>query len=481
MTVLELPRQRPSGIEIVDGRDVLEGFARSHAGECPTPFGIARPRLERDVEELVRWANRNAVALVPVSSPGGPRRRGDTAPAKPALVVDLSGMNRLVHADGSDAIAIIEPGLTFPHLDEQLRPHGLRAFKPLLPRRTKSVLAAYLEREPMTAMRDHWDTSDPLAALSVTFGSAETFRTGTASLPGPLEDNLKRGNRQMMSPGPIASDYTRVLLGSQGTLGIVSWASIYCERIPVREEAYFYGAEDFAAVAELARLLAMRQLGAHCFILDSVQARAALGQGLDMPASDTAAPRWLLYVCISAPDLAPDACIAWQRADLVDLAQVAGTCAVGEAEGLSASALAARIQDMPATCYKDAPLGAHREVFCLTQLDKTASLIAAVEPLLAEARANGLGAGAYVQPTIQGASCHLEFTLFHAPQAVAQAITLERRMIATLVDAGGFLSRPYGAWSGVAFERDASIVPYLRKVKDMFDPNGLLNPNRLCF
>lgn len=481
MTALQLPRQRPPGIEIEDAQRTLENFARSHVGDCPAPLGIARPRDERQVEELVLWANRHGIALVPVSSPGGPRRRGDTAPAKPALVVDLSRMDRLVHADARDAIAIIEPGLTFPEFDEKLRPYRLRAFKPLLPRRTKSVLAAYLEREPMTAVRDHWDTSDPLAALSVTFGSGETFRTGTAGIPGTLEENLKRGNRQMMSPGPIASDYTRVLLGSQGTLGIVSWGSIYCERIPAREEAYFYGADDYAAVAELARVLALRQLGAHCFILDSVQAAAALGHGGDAFASDARVPRWLLYVAISAADVSPDACMAWQRTDLAELAKAAGTRLVDDVDGFGAGVLAARMSDLPVTPYKDAPLGAHREVFCLTQLDKVADLIAAVQPLLVEAKAGGIVAGIYVQPTIQGSSCHLEFTLFHAPQAAAQAETTEQRMIEALAGAGGFLSRPYARWSDVAYQRDPDIVPYLRKVKDMFDPNNVLNPNRLCF
>lgn len=96
------------------------------------------------------------------------------------------------------------------------------------------MLAAFLEREPTVAPRDHWDSSDPLAALSITCGGGETFRSGAAGIPGTLDEQLKGGNRQMMSPGPIVSDYTRFLLGSQGTLGIVGWASIYRERIPVR-------------------------------------------------------------------------------------------------------------------------------------------------------------------------------------------------------------------------------------------------------
>lgn len=491
MTAKLLPRSLPTNVDIDNRHSALEAFVKSHVGHCDMPLGIARPQSEKQVVALVNWANQHEVALVVSSSAGGLRRRGDTTLSGPALVIDLSNMNRMIHADSRDAIAIIEPGLTFPEFDRLLLPYGLRSFKPLLPRRNKSVLTTYLEREPTIAPRDHWDTTDPLASLSITFGSGESFRTGGASIPGTLEENLDRGNRQMMAAGPIATDYTRVLLGSQGTLGIVSWASIYCERIPAREEPRFYGAEDYASVAEFARLLSLRQLGAHCFVLDRVQAAAALGYGgvgfdrLRQADGCTAAlPQWLLYVNITAPDAMPDACMAWQFEDLKTLADTAGVRFLDDPEGLSATALAVRLQELPTVFYKDAPLGAHSEVFCLSQLDRVPQLLAVAEPLIREvstSTCDGVVAGVYVQPTVQGVSCHLEFTLFHTPKYAAHAAELELQLVERLAEAGGFLSRPYGAWSEVAYRRDANIVPYLRKVKDMFDPKHLLNPNRLCF
>lgn len=480
----------PAGVEVETRRTALEAFVNSHVGRCEMPLGLARPRSEEQIVALVQWANRHDVALVPVSSSGGPRRRGDTALHGPALVVDLSGMQRLIHADRRDAIAIIEPGLTFPEFDRQLQPHGLRSFKPLLPRRNKSVLACFLEREPTIAPRDHWDTTDPLAALSITFGTGESFRTGGASIPGTLEENLRRGNRQMMSAGPIATDYTRVLLGSQGTLGIVGWASIYCERIPAREAPQFYGAQDYAAVAEFARLLSLRQLGAHCFVLDRFQAAAALGHAgaaferARHAADDGACPRWLLYVNLTAPDELPDACMTWQQADVEALAADAGVRRLTDPDGMSATALAARLQALPEAPYQDGPRGAHREVFCLSQLDRVPRLLAVAEPLIQQVSAStgdGVVAGVYVQPTVQGVSCHVGFTLYHAGAFAAQAIDLEHRLVERLAEAGGFLSRPYGTWSEVAYRRDPNIVPYLQKVKEMFDPKHLLNPKRLCF
>lgn len=481
MTGIDLMPPPPAGLEIDHGRDALDRFTQSQTGPSRNVIGVVAPRDEAQIVALVAWANQHRLALVPASSPAGPRRRGGTVPSAPALIVDLSGMKRTIHVDGRDAIAIVEPGVTFPEFDAQLRPHGLRSIKPLLPRRSKSVLAAYLEREPPIGPRDHWDSSDPLAALSITFGNGETFHSGTAGIPGSLEDNLKGGNRQMMSPGPIVSDYTRVLMGAQGTLGIVSWASIYCEPIPVLEKAFLFGADTFTPVAELARLLALRQLGGHCFMLDRTQAAAAFGEAAASRAAAQEPPAWLLYVSLSAQDELPEAAMAWQQADLAELARAAGVRPMGEGDGLLAQDLERRLQDLPDVYYKDLPRGAHQEVFCLTQLDRVEGLTAAVQPELKDAEDRGFAVGAYVQPIIQGSACHLEFTLFHQPAQADEAAALALRMTEALAAAGGFLSRPYGGWSAIAYARDPNIVPYLRTVKAMFDPNGVLNPGKLCF
>lgn len=481
-----LPKSAPSGVAIDTDAAACERFAKSHTGPCARPLGIARPRNDEQIESVVRWANQHSVPLVTVSSAGGPRRRGDTAIGGPGVVVDLSGMTGIIHVSGRDGIAVIEPGVTFRDLDEKLRPHGLRSFKPLLPRRNKSVLATFLEREPIISPQDHWDTSDPLSAISFTFGNGDPFRTGGASLPGSLETNLRRGHRQMMSLGPSSTDYTRVLMGAQGTLGIVHWASIYCERIPAREEAFFFETDALERAVSFVRSLALRQVWAHCFVLDRTQAAAAVGrdEAFDQAASTSeGGRRWLVYVSVAAPDARPDACMAWKRAELAALAEQAGI-RLAQGGDLDAQALARRIQDLPEAPYKDRPKGAHREVFCLSQLNRVDGLLGAVEPLVSQATrqtAGGIAVGVYVQPTVQGASCHLDFTLFHTPRHAAEAAALDRRMVEVLAKAGGFLSRPYGEWSEIAFDRDPGIVPYLQKVKGMFDPGNVLNPNRLCF
>ena len=50
-----------------------------------------------------------------------------------------------------------------------------------------------------------------------------------------------------------------------------------------------------------------------------------------------------------------------------------------------------------------------------------------------------------------------------------------------LIGTGAYFSRPYGSWARPVYNRDAAARDSLRKVKAIFDPNGVLNPGKLCF
>jgi len=51
----------------------------------------------------------------------------------------------------------------------------------------------------------------------------------------------------------------------------------------------------------------------------------------------------------------------------------------------------------------------------------------------------------------------------------------------TALDMGGFFSRPYGLVSDMVYSRTAGYTEMLKKVKQMFDPNNVMSPGRLCF
>lgn len=453
----------------------------SHSG--PPPLAAVQPRDTAQIQTLIKWANQRGQKLVPVSSAEGPRRHGCTVPDRSAVIVDLSAMKRIRHVDGVDAIAVIEPGVTFPEFDAQLALHGLRSYKPLLPRRSKSVIASHLEREPITSPRDQWDGADPLASLQVVFGSGEQFRTGSGSISDDLETQLKHGMRQMASLGPFHTDYARVIMGSQGSLGIVSWASVYCERMPALETAYFVPSDQLAPLTELSSRIAWRKLAAQSFIVNGLQLALLLGTDRDSVRHLAGRlPAWSLFVNISALNYFPEERIAFETEALQEDAASLGLKICDRLEGQEANRITRMHQDLPRVHYKDRLENPHDEIFFLSHTDKSPAFVESFAKLHAKTGAT-LPYGVYIQPRVQSSSCHIEFTSFwDGSDARRDALrtTFHRDASHALSDAGAFFSRPYGIWKDIAYARDSQIVPHLRRVKEMFDPNAMLNPGKSC-
>ncbi|HKT74847.1 MAG TPA: FAD-binding oxidoreductase [Steroidobacteraceae bacterium] len=465
----------PKGIAVTTDAAVAAAFSRDESGRMgAAPMAVAHCVSTADVQAVVRWAFRSAVPLVPISSKSGPRRRGDTVCSRSAVVIDLSGMDRVIHVDGRDAIAIIEPGVTFPQFDAALKPHGLRSFRPLAPRGTKSVLAAFLEREPMTVPGSHWDSADPLSAFELVFGTGDVFRTGGAALPGSLEQNLARGNRQMVSTGPMHTDFGRVVQGAQGALGVVCWGSIYCQRIPTLEMPLFAVSESLASVVDLGYRMLRRRPTGQMFILNAAQLALLIAGSIEeFRALRAKLPAWILYVEISASEYYPEEQIAFKRADLERDAAALSVSVTAKLGSLSASAVAQR--QVAGNDPIAAPLGlASEEVFFLTQMDKVQVHLESLEP------AHAAETCVYLQPLAHGVNAHCQFTFMAESNSAAalrrRAIDTAERMAAN----GGFFSRPYHPWAHVPFERDKTIAPILKRTKELFDPKSILQPEAQC-
>jgi len=92
--------------------------------------------------------------------------------------------------------------------------------------------------------------------------------------------------------------------------------------------------------------------------------------------------------------------------------------------------------------------------------------------------------GVYLQPIVQGTGCHCEFNLYYNPAEPAE-VDVVRRLVSLggeeMARRGGFFSRPYLAWRDIAYRPAEGTMNMQRKVKKIFDPNGVLNPGKLCF
>jgi FAD/FMN-containing dehydrogenase len=450
------------------------------------PRCVVKPENAGDVQKIVVWANNNGAKIVPVSS-GAPHFRGDTVPGTDeSVMVDLSHMKKIVHIDPKNRVALIEPGVTFSELVPRLQQEELRLNMPFLPRSSKSVVGSLLEREPVMMPKYQWDASDPLGSTEVVFGNGDKFRTGSGSGPGGLDYQWESGEAQVASLGPAQADFHRFIQGAQGTIGIVTWASVRCERLPRLEESFLAGSSEVDSLLDLAYWLVRLKVVDECLILNKSDLARVYGEGTTGVSKTLKAglPPWILFFCIAGYEYFPEERIAFQKELMMEQAKAIGLKPVKRL-GISASKLL-NILRKPCgeTYWKLKGKGSCDDLFFVTNRDSIPEFINVMNELAAKQGYPVPDIGVYIQPVVGGTSWHCEFHLFFDPQdhgEVNKVRNLSASASRIFADKGAFFSRPYGAWADLVYQAGSPNTLALKKVKSIFDPNNVMNPGKLCF
>ncbi len=451
------------------------------------PACLVKPRNAEEIKQLVKLANETLTPLVPVSS-GGPHFRGDTIPGLGgAIIVDLSSLNKIVKVDRPRRVAMVEPGVTFGELIPAAAREGIRLNMPLLPRNTKSVVASMLEREPVLMPKYQWDISDPLACIEIIFGSGDEFRTGQAAGPGSVEEQWAVGGIQKAPYGPGIASLHRMVQGSQGTMGIVTWASLRCELLPALEEPFLVTSGSLSPLVDMAAWLIRLRMVNECFILNHAGLANIMAQKWpgDYQAVNNSLPQWILFYVIAGYEYYPEERVGSHIKNISEITQRLGVEAVKSVGGISANAVLKTIQQPSAEPYwKMRYKGAFQDIFFLTINDKLENQISVMNNLADKAGYPTSDLGVYIQPVVQGTGVHCEFSLFYDPlnkSDVNRIRELNSAAVKGLLSQGAFFSRPYGENPGLIINRDAASLNVVKKLKNMFDPNHIMNPGKLGF
>jgi FAD/FMN-containing dehydrogenase len=472
---------------VIERPEVLEEYS-GYDSFIPkkTPRFLVRPGNADEVAAVVKWAKRNGASLVPASS-GAPHYHGDTVPgADDAIIVDLSRMKRIIRIDTRNKLAMIEPGVTFGQLQEALKREGLSAYMPLLPRATKAVIGSLLEREPVTMPAQHWDSTDPLLCVECVFGTGDKFRTGEASGPDTVEEQWELGRVQMNPFGHSHVDFQRLLLGAQGTIGIVTWATMKCCYASKLHRALFVPSDRLEPLIDLIYQPLKYRLGGKLFILSGLNLACLLGTtGRRVSELKRTLPPWVLFVSFEGYGVLPEEKVAYEEADFTRMASAAGLEAVTAVPDASADDVLNLLdRPSPEPYWKTRPRGGFQDVFFLTTLGETPEFTSVMTGLAQRNDFARENIGVYIQPVVQGTSCHCEFNLYYDPANASEAAAARRLINAAvqeIVARGGFFSRPYAAWKDAAYRNHEGTAAMQKKIKQIFDPAGVLNPGKLCF
>jgi hypothetical protein len=449
------------------------------------PSFSVKPRNADEVQKIVLWANETCTPLVPVSS-GEPHFHGDAIPTAPdAVLVDLSGMNRIMKINRRNRLVLIEPGVTYSRLLPELRKEGLRIAMPLLPRANKSVLTSLLEREPVISPKYQWNFLDPLRSLEIVWGNGDKFWSGSGTFRGEKDEDWELGLVPVQGPGPGQLDFYKFVSAAQGSMGIVTWASVKCEVYSDVCKLFFVPSGDLADLVEFMYKLLKSRFGDEVFIVNQAYLAYIIANKLDEITSlREILPPWTAIVGIAGGQILPDERVEAQENDIQDLAGQFGLKMVPAIEGDRGEDLLGLIQLASSEPYwKLKYKGGSQEIFFLTTLDNTPGFVTTMYSAATEHQYPISDIGVYLQPVHQGVGCHCEFILPYERRNQAEVIRVEslfRDASLRLFKQKAYFSRPYGIWADMVYNADPMTTTTMKKMKEIFDPNHVMNPGKLC-
>ncbi|MGH3471515.1 MAG: FAD-binding oxidoreductase [Nocardioidaceae bacterium] len=194
----------PDGVVVLDG-DVIAAYSVDRAMYCPVGKAVAlvRARDTSQVQHVMRVATEFGVPVVPQGARSG--LSGAANAIDGCILLNLEGMNNVLEIDVPNRLVVTQPGIFNAELSRQVLEHGL--FYPPDPSSWEfcSIGGNVSTNSGGLCCVKYGVTTDYVLGLEVVLASGEVLRTGRRTVKGVA-----------------GYDLTRLFVGSEGTLGVVT-------------------------------------------------------------------------------------------------------------------------------------------------------------------------------------------------------------------------------------------------------------------
>jgi FAD/FMN-containing dehydrogenase len=460
-------------------------YSKDHSLVPPgMPECVVYPISSEQVGKVLKWSNKSNVPIVPVSSKE--HFNGGAVPRQGGVILDLSKMNKIFEINQDLKKTRFEAGVTWGQLTDALAKEGMRVLMPLLPHANRSVLTDFLEREVPT--NTVYDYGEPMQAFEVVWPTGEIFKLGSASVNGYPDSMSKGGN-----PSGPGIDFYRFVQGAQGTMGVVTWTNLKIMFATKMDKVFFAPIHDLGYAQEFLYRILPRRVGQEVLLLNRTDLAAIIAEKwpADFEKLRATLPPWTLILVVSGLVRRPEEKIDYEVKLLKEvLRNEFRNLSLDEAlpgfPGLGGKMLSLLRNPWPADVpyWKNRWQGNSQSLFFIARPDKTPRFVEIVEAVAPKHGYPVADIGSYIQPIEHNRACQVEFTFFYSESdaaAKARIAALYRDAAKALINEGALFTRPYGELAPMVYERAASYVMALRRVKKIFDPNNVMNPGNLCF
>ncbi|MDR1074901.1 MAG: FAD-binding oxidoreductase [Xanthomonadaceae bacterium] len=422
----------------------------------PAPLAIALPASVEEVQEIVRWANRRAVAIVP--SGGRTGLSGGAVAAQGELVLSLERMNRVLAFDAVDRILTVQAGMALQSVHAAAQEHGLMYPVDFASRGSCSIGGNIATNAGGIRVVRYGVTRDWIAGLKVVTGGGEVL---------DLNNGLVKNSS--------GYDFRHLMIGSEGTLGIVVEAMLKLTDPSLPTNVMLLALPSFDVLMRVFSAFRSRlQLEAFEFLTDR-GLHHVLAHGAQKP-FETVYPYYVVTEFVTGDEVKEAAAMeafqfcmdnGWVQDGAISQSDAQAEHLWRLREGITESVarckpykndISVRISAMPAFLEEtQALLGReypHFDVVWFGHIGDGNLHINVLKP-------DDMGNAEFVRQCEQ-----VTKLLARALQKYGGSISAEHGI--------GLVKKPY-----LGCTRSAEEIALMRGVKRVFDPNGIMNPGKL--
>ncbi|WP_270938460.1 FAD-binding oxidoreductase [Falsiroseomonas oryzae] len=432
---------------------VREQHSHGEDSSTPTlPDAVAFVETTEEVSRLLRLCHQHEVPVVPFGA--GTSLEGHVNPVRAGISLDLSRMTAILEVNAEDMDCLVEPGVTRQQLNDHLRDQGM--FFPVDPGSHCTLGGMVATRASGTNAVRYGTIRENVLGLEVVLADGRVIQTG--------------GRTRKAANG---YDLTRLFVGSEGTLGVVTKVRLRLHGIPEAMSSavvQFDGLEG--AVRSVIEVMQMGVPVARIELLDDDMMAAAISYSK----LEGYAPLTTLFLEFHGSEAGVQ-----EQAETVE-AITAGHGGHGfqwaKDPALRAKLWKARHDSYWAGCAAKPGWKALTTDVCVPISRLAEALLGAKE------EAKELGHFTCIVGHVGDGNFH-QMVLYdpNDPQGLERAWDMDRRIVARGLALGGTCSGEHGIGLGkrefLEEEHGAEALAVMRSLKHALDPKGIMNPGKM--